>query len=37
MDNTCCRHTVFKIQSHFIVVTKYRYQVLHGDVGLKVR
>ncbi len=30
-------HTVFKIQSHFVFVTKYRYQVLKGDVGLKVR
>jgi putative transposase len=30
-------HTVFKIQSHFVFVTKYRYKVLKGDVGLKVR
>ena len=30
-------HTVFKIQYHFVFVTKYRYQVLRGDVGLKVR
>ena len=30
-------HTVFKIQYHFVFVTKYRYQVLKGDVGLKVR
>ena len=27
----------FKIQYHFVFVTKYRYQVLKGDVGLKVR
>ena len=26
-----------KIQYHFVLVTKYRYQVLKGDVGLKVR
>ena len=30
-------HTVFKIQYHFVFVTKYRYQILNGDVGLKVR
>ena len=30
-------HTIFKIQYHFVFVTKYRYQVLIGDLGLKVR
>jgi putative transposase len=30
-------HTVYKIQYHFVFVTKYRYQVLQGNVGLKVR
>ena len=30
-------HTVYKIQYHFVFVTKYRYKVLRGDVGLKVR
>ena len=30
-------HTVFKIEYHFVFVTKYRYQVLIGDVGIKVR
>jgi putative transposase len=30
-------HTIYKIQYHFVFVTKYRYQVLKGDVGLKVR
>jgi putative transposase len=30
-------HTVFKIQYHFVFVTKYRYQVLKGDVGIKAR
>jgi putative transposase len=29
-------HTVYKIQYHFVFVTKYRYKVLKGDVGLKV-
>ena len=29
-------HTVFfKIQYHVVIVTKYRYKVLKGDVGLK--
>ena len=30
-------HTVYKIQYHFVFVTKYRYQVLKGEVGLKAR
>ena len=30
-------HTVYKIQYHFVFVTKYRYQVLQGNVELKVR
>jgi len=30
-------HTVFKIQYHFVFVTKYRYPVLKGDVGLEIR
>jgi putative transposase len=30
-------HTIYKIQYHFVFVTKYRYQILRGDVGLKVR
>ena len=30
-------HPVFKIQYHFVFVAKYRYQILKGDVGLKVR
>jgi putative transposase len=30
-------HTVFKIEYHFVWVTKYRYQVLKGDVALRVR
>ncbi len=29
--------TVYKIQYHFVFVTKYRYEVLKGDIGLKVR
>ena len=30
-------HTKYKIEYHFVWVTKYRYQVLMGDVGLRVR
>ncbi len=37
MDYRYGSHTVFKIQYHFVFVTKYRYQLLKGDVGLKVR
>ena len=37
MDYRYGNHTVYKIQYHFVFVMKYRYQVLRGDVGLKVR
>lgn len=37
MDYRYGSHTVFNIEYHFVWVTKYRYQVLHGDVALKVR
>jgi putative transposase len=30
-------HTKFKIEYHFVWVTKYRYQVLEGDLALRVR
>ena len=30
-------HTVFNIEYHFVWVTKYRYKVLIGDVGERVR
>jgi putative transposase len=30
-------HTVFKIEYHFVWVTKYRYHVLKGDIGERVR
>ncbi len=30
-------HTKYKIEYHFVWVTKYRYEVLVGDVGLRVR
>ena len=30
-------HRVYKIEYHFVFVTKYRYKVLKADVGLKVR
>ena len=37
MDYRYGSHTVFKIQYHFVFVTKYRYHVLRRDVALKVR
>jgi putative transposase len=37
MDYRYGSHTVFKIEYHFIWVTKYRYQVLKGEVGERVR
>ncbi len=37
MDYRYGSHTVFKVQFHFVFVTKYRHKVLKGDVGLKVR
>jgi len=37
MDYRYGSHTVYKIQYCFVFVTKYRHQVLKGDVGLKVR
>ena len=30
-------HTVINIEYHFVWVTKYRYEVLTGDVALRVR
>jgi putative transposase len=30
-------HIVFKIEYHFVWVTKHRYKVLSGDVGQRVR
>ena len=30
-------HTVYNIEYHFVWVTKYRYQLLRGDVALRVR
>ena len=37
MDYRYGSHTVFKIQYHFVFVTKYRYKILVGDVKLRVR
>ena len=30
-------HSVYDIQYHFVWVTKYRYQVLTGEVALRLR
>jgi putative transposase len=37
MDYRHGSHTKYKIEYHFVWVTKYRYQVLTGEVGLRVR
>ncbi len=37
MDYRYGSHTVFKIEYHFVWVTKYRYPLLKGDVGERVR
>ena len=37
MDYRHGSHTLFNIEYHFVWVTKYRYQVLKGDVALRVR
>ncbi len=36
MDYRYGSHTVFKIEYHFVWVTKYRYQVLKGEVGERI-
>lgn len=37
MDYRYGSHTVFNIEYHFVWVTKYRYKILEGEVGLRVR
>jgi putative transposase len=37
MDYRYGSHTVYTIEYHFVWVTKYRYKVLTGDVGQRVR
>jgi len=37
MDYRYGSHTVYNIEYHFVWVTKYRYQVLKGDISLRVR
>ena len=37
MDYRYGSHTVFKIEYHFVWVTKYRYQILKGEVGERVK
>jgi len=37
MDYRQGSHTKFKIEYHFVWVTKYRYHVLHGELALRVR
>lgn len=37
MDQRRSTHTVNSLQVHLVWITKYRYQVLHGDVQLRCR
>jgi putative transposase len=37
MDYRYGSHTVFKIEYHFVWVTKYRFHVLKGDIAIRVR
>jgi putative transposase len=37
MDYRYGSHTVYNIEYHFVWVTKYRYQILQGDVSLRLR
>jgi len=37
MDYRYGNHTIYKIEYHFVFVTKYRYEMLKGDVGYKIR
>ena len=37
MDYRYGSHTVYQIEYHFVWVTKYRYQVLTGEVAERVR
>ena len=37
MDYRYGSHTVYTIEYHFVWVTKYRYKVLVGEIGLRVR
>ena len=37
MDYRYGSHTVDKIEYHFVWVTKYRYPVLRGEIGERVR
>ncbi len=30
-------HTAYAIEYHFVWVTKYRYKVMRGDIGVRVR
>ena len=36
MDYRYGSHTVFQIEYHFVWVTKYRYQVLTGEIAERV-
>ena len=37
MDYRYGSHTVYTIEYHFVWITKYRYKVLVGEIGLRIR
>ena len=37
MDYRYGSHTVFQIEYHFVWVTKYRYKLLTGDIGERLK
>lgn len=37
MDHTCGSHKVSQSEYHFVWVTKYRYEVLTGEIAERVR
>ncbi len=37
MEYRYISHTVFKIEYHFVFVIKYTFEILKGDIGIKLR
>ncbi len=37
MEYRCGSNTIYNIEYHFVWVTKYRYHMLSGEIGLRVR
>jgi putative transposase len=37
MEYRTSAHTKYKLEYHFVWVTKYRYQMLQGDLAIRLR